>query len=194
MAAPGIKAAQLWRSVARPLLEASPRDRLKWLCLTVFFGLLAVGLEVGFYNHYRIAWDRQVLKCLDYHFLLVDLKNQKIVRGGIYTYRSAQAAPVIKDGTLVAKYVRGVPGDVIEIRSTGPNFVMAEVYINGELVATGMPHLRGMTKKQASKFFGVRALAEDEFWMMGTKPLSFDSRYWGPIHRSQIVARAYGLF
>lgn len=68
------------------------------------------------------------------------------------------------------------------------------VWINGTKVATGMPHLRGMTDEQRKKFYGSRVLKDDEYWMMGTKYLSFDSRYWGPIKKDQIVARAYVIF
>ena len=169
------------------------QERKRWLFLTVICSAAAVGAEVWFYDNYRIAWDRQILRCLDARFLLVDLKSKPkhvnaIERNKIYAYTSAQSAPIIKDGTLVGKYLRGMPGDTVEIRSDDT------VWINGRKLAEGMPHLRGMTPKERQKFYGVRVLKEDEYWMMGTKYLSFDSRYWGPIHRSQIVGRAYVIF
>ena len=51
-----------------------------------------------------------------------------------------------------------------------------------------------MTEQQKKKFYGSRVLKDGEYWMMGTKYLSFDSRYWGPIKEDQIVARAYVIF
>lgn len=161
---------------------------MKRIVLTAVVASAVVGAEVWFGTHYRIAWDRQVLKCLDTHLLLMKLDDKDLVRDRIYTYRSVQAAPVIEEGTLMGKVLRGMPGDVVEVRAD------EKVLINGKVVAEGMPHLAGMTKEQRAKFFGKRVLKEDEYWMMGTKPLSFDSRYWGPIHADQVVARAYPLF
>ena len=65
---------------AAPLLEATPKQRIRWLLCTLVFSMLAVGAEVWFYDNYRIAWDRQILRCLDARFLLVDLKDQEIER------------------------------------------------------------------------------------------------------------------
>ncbi|WP_443743381.1 S26 family signal peptidase [Sutterella sp.] len=163
-------------------------ERLRWLFLSLVCSACAVCAEVYFYHHYRIAWDRQVLRCIDARFLLVDLKDKAVVRDRLYAYKSEQAAPIIKNGTLVGKYLRGMPGDTVEVRHDDT------VWINGRKIAEGMPHLRGMSEAQRTKFYGSRVLGEDEYWMMGTKYLSFDSRYWGPIHRSQIVARSYALF
>lgn len=178
-----------WQDLTAPLRNATPGQIRRWFCLTCICSLAAVASEVWFYNHYRIAWDRQILKCLDTQFLLVDLKDKTIRRNKIYAYTSAQAAPVIDDGKLVGKYLRGLPGDTVEVRQ-----VDNTIRINGQVVARGMPHLRGMSEDQTRKFYGTRVLGEDEYWMMGTKYLSFDSRYWGPIKSKQLVGRAYELF
>ena len=182
------KVSHLCRKWASPLLNATPKQRLRWLAWTVVFSTLAVGAEVWFYNNYRIAWDRQILRCIDARFLLVDLKDQKVERDNLYAYTSQQSAPIIPDGSLVGKFIRGIPGDKVEVREDDT------VWINGKKLAAGMPHLRGMNPTQKKKFYGSRILKEDEYWMMGTKYLSFDSRYWGPIHKDQIVARAYVIF
>lgn len=176
------------QKLADPFLKATPKQRLRWLVITALLAGAAVTAEVWVYQNYRIAWDRQVLKCLDAHLLLVSLNDKTIERDGIYTYLSEQAEPVIKNGTQMGKILRGLPGDTVEIRPD------ETVLINGKVVSEGMPHLVGMTDAQRSKFFGRRVLKDDEYWVMGTARLSFDSRYWGPIHKHQFVGRAYALF
>lgn len=171
-----------------PLTKASLRDLFHWAVYTVAYSALIVSALVWVHDNYRIAWDRQRIRCLEARFFLVDLKNTEIERDKIYSYISKQAAPVIANGELVAKYVRGLPGDTVEVRADNG------IYVNGQKVAQGMPHLRGMTETQAQKFYGTRILKENEYWMLGTQYLSFDSRYWGPINKDQIVARAYALF
>ena len=56
------KAREVLSRIAGPLLKASPRERLKWLLLTVLFSAAAVSAEVAFYKNFRFAWDRQTLK------------------------------------------------------------------------------------------------------------------------------------
>lgn len=186
MLVPKLKA--LWRRTAAPLIEASPKKRMKWLLLTAVFSAAAVGAECWFYDNYRIAWDRQILRCIGPRFLLIDLNDKALQRDALYAYESRQAAPLIQNGATVGKYLRVLPGDLVEVRRDNT------VWINGEKVAEGMPHLAGLTESQAAKFYGSRRLRDDEYWMMGTKFISFDSRYWGPIHKDQIIARAYALF
>lgn len=178
----------VWQRLAAPLLSASPKQRLRWCAAVLLCGAAVGAAALWFGDNYRIAWDRQVLKCMDSSFLLVDLKDKELKPGNAYAFIAERTAPVIKEGTVVGKYLRAMPGDTVEIRPDNT------VWINGIKAAEGMPHLRGMTPEQASKFYGRRTLREDEYWMMGTKYLSFDSRYWGPVHSSQIIGRSYELF
>ena len=60
--------------------------------------------------------------------------------------------------------------------------------------ARGLPHLKALDDEAVKRYVGRRVLQADEFWMLGTMPMSFDSRYWGPINGSQIVGRAHVLF
>ena len=182
------KAREILSRIAGPLLKASPRERLKWLLLTVLFSAAAVSAEVAFYNNFRFAWDRQTLKCLDANVLLVSLKDKTPKRGAVFAYTSRQAAPVVPEGMLMGKILTGLPGDTVEVRRDNG------VYVNDVKVAQGMPHLRGLKPSETDRFYGKRTLKADEYWMTGTKPLSFDSRYWGPIKGDQIYGRAYALF
>ena len=178
----------LFRRWAAPLIEATPKKRLSWLLLTTVFGAAIAGGACWFGESYRIAWDRQLLRCIGPRFLLIDLKDKTIERDALYAYESRQAAPLIQNGVTVGKYLRGLPGDLVEVRRDNT------IWVNGRKVAEGMPHLAGLTDEQTAKFYGSRRLKDDEYWVMGTKFISFDSRYWGPIHKDQIIARAYALF
>lgn len=176
------------RSFAQPFLTATPLERLRWAGTVTACAAIALTSFAWFYSNFSIAWDRQKIRCLDVRFLLVDKHDKKPVRDGIFVYVSRQAAPIIKNGTVVGKYLRGMPGDVVEIRPD------ESILINNVEVAKGMPHLYGINAQDRNKFFGRRVLGENEYWVMGTERMSFDSRYWGPIHREQILGRAYALF
>ena len=176
------------RRLAHPLLTSSEHDRLRWAGCVAAGAAIVVSSFAWFYSNFSIAWDRQTMRCLDVRFLLVDKRDQRPERDAIVTYISRQAAPIIKNGTVVGKYLRGMPGDTVEIRPD------ETILINGVEVAKGMPHLAGIAQADKAKFFGRRVLSNNEYWVMGTEPMSFDSRYWGPIHREQILGKAYALF
>lgn len=173
---------------ARPLLTSTKNDRLRWAGCVLACAAMAISSFAWFYSNFAIAWDRQTLRCMDVRFLLVDKRDKTPERDAIVTYVSRNASPIIKDGTVVGKYLRGMPGDVVEIRPD------ESILINGVQVAKGLPHLFGISEEAKAKFFGRRVLGDNEYWVMGTTRMSFDSRYWGPIHRDQILGRAYALF
>lgn len=178
-----------FRQFCAPLSQASKKECFQWAIKTLLGGIVVVSLGAYLQSHYRIGWDRQVFRCLDARFYLVDLKDRALERNGLYVFHTASAEPVLTRDMSLAKYVRGMPGDTVEVRESDE-----AVLINGEVVAKGLPHLNEIPIEKRKTFFGKRVLKPDEYWVMGTKPLSFDSRYWGVIHEADFEARAYELF
>lgn len=176
------------KRLAHPLLTSNHESRLRWAGCVAAGAAIVVSSFAWFHSNFAIAWDRQVMRCLDVRFLLVDKRDRRPQRDAILTYVSRQASHIIKDGTVVGKYLRGMPGDRVEIRPD------ETILINGKEVAKGMPHLFSISEADKARFFGSRVLGANEYWVMGTEPMSFDSRYWGPIHREQILGRAYAIF
>ncbi len=116
------------------------------------------------------------------------------------------------DGLRLVKRVIGLPGDTVELRGN-------ELILNGQPVAYqpiaeellrdlapadrasrvfASEHLPGQTHAVAGtpSLPGMRDLApvrvpEGKYFMLGdNRDDSFDSRYWGPVARNQIVGRA----
>jgi conjugal transfer pilin signal peptidase TrbI len=86
---------------------------------------------------------------------------------------------------VVVKKVRGAAGDVI--RQAGRKFYLNEQYICAakEYTLKGDPI-------DATPFQGK--LAKEEIFVLGEKKDSYDSRYFGPVNREQLIGVAYGLF
>lgn len=177
------------RCVLTEFREVPLRDRLIWAAKTA--GAVAVLCLIGwqFGQRYEIRYDPQVMSCIDAEILLVDTKDRSPRVGEVFAYRSKNAMPVYADGTHMAKYIAAGPGDRVEITDD------LRILVNGKQWAQGFPHLKGMSIKEIrSKFCGARTLGEDEYWMLGTSPKSFDSRYWGSISSTQLLGRAYTIF
>jgi signal peptidase I len=116
------------------------------------------------------------------------------------------------DGKRLVKRVVGLPGDTIELRDN-------TLIINGSLVACqpiaeallrdlapseragrvfaseqlpGQTHaVAGYPAAPAMRTFAPISIPAGQYFMMGdNRDDSFDSRYWGPVERNQIIGRA----
>ena len=149
--------------------------------------LVLLGMFIG--ARYRIVGDPQTIRCIPgYTVYLVDLQDRELVRGKLYMFRSKNLAPIYAEGTKMLKYLRGMPGDFIEVRSND------QVFINGVASEAGLSLAEEKLGRPASSFHGKATLGADDYWFLGTSPLSFDSRYWGAVKRESIVGRAYPIF
>ncbi|MGC0623627.1 S26 family signal peptidase [Escherichia coli] len=78
--------------------------------------------------------------------------------------------PFYKDGTRMVKILTGIPGDKVVINDKW------KITVNGDVVGEGL-QLAGKLHLPESHFYGKATLKENNYWFMGKKPFSFDSRY-----------------
>ena len=117
-----------------------------------------------------------------------------------------------KDGTRLVKRVIGLPGDTVELRNeqlvingqpvdyAAPDPDMA-AQVSGperergifatEKLSTGSHAVMAINGVPAMRTFPPIQVPTDHYFMMGdNRDNSFDSRYFGPVARDQIVGRA----
>jgi signal peptidase I len=116
-----------------------------------------------------------------------------------------------QDGARLIKRVIGVPGDTIEMRNevlvindmpmryqvVDADAIKDEVYEDAQPVLAiehgpDQPHqVMGLPSREAMRSFAAIKLQPGQYFMMGdSRDNSFDSRYFGPVDREQIVGRA----
>jgi len=155
--------------------------------------LASVGLFIllgggAFMSRYRIGIDSQIDRCIpNYSVYLIDLKNQNIEKDKIYAFKANGLQPLFKDGTWMVKYLRAIPGDVVEVDP------QMDVKVNDRTLASGLPLIMKIGGTEKS-FVGKKKLMDDQYWVMGSSYTSFDSRYWETIKQEQIIGRAYPIF
>ena len=155
--------------------------RLLLLCLLVGTPLAYLG------TRYRIGIDGQAERCLpDTSVYLIDRWDRAPLKDGLYAFTAQGLAPWYADGTRMLKRMTGLPGEVVEVSDRG--IWMQEHQIGqGLLLAERMGQL-------PEAFHRQQLLGEGEYWFSGDAPTSFDSRYWGPVSRGQLVGRAWPLW
>lgn len=142
--------------------------------------LLAAAAVLWFQSRFMIGIDSQMVRCLpDHEFFLVDKEKLTIARDQIVAYKAVGLTPFFQDGTMMAKVIRGVPGDVLTITQEG-------VFINQVEISTGFPLLNRLP-------YGIEDLVKDEiippgkYFLAAPASESFDSRYWGYVDESQFI-------
>jgi signal peptidase I len=113
--------------------------------------------------------------------LLVDkvtLRTREIERGDIIVFRRPKNFTDTKIKDLI-KRVIALPGETVEGRD-------GKVFIDGKALAE--PYLPKNLK--TVPFPPIRVPVDNYFMMGDNRPESFDSRYWGPIEREDVVGRA----
>ncbi|WP_405367193.1 signal peptidase I [Ruminobacter sp.] len=176
------------------------RINVKWAGLAALS--LAIGLSVFSYieDHYNVSFwghigadkERQTSCIKDLHYMYIttkikDYSKHDFQRGGLYTFRS-QEGVLFPKGTLFVKYLKGLPGDKLEITEN------REIKINDVVVASGFPifERKGITVPE--KFFFKEIIPEKKYFFLGDTEHSYDSRYWGYVDEENIVGIAHGFF
>lgn len=148
---------------------------------------LVVALGAAFFSRFHIAMDIYDPQCLpDTRIYLIDRWNKTVERDGLYLFRSRGLEPIWADGQGIIKIARGLTGDTVEVRAD------ETVHINGHFIAFGLGEADqvGYAKDHFIKTGNIAS----GYWMLGTSPRSFDSRYWGSVQDDQIIGRAYPVF
>ncbi|EGV20605.1 signal peptidase I [Thiocapsa marina] len=170
-------------------IAASPAARL---ARTIRHGLPALLVVLAsmlyFGTRFRIAIDDQVDKCLPpYTVFLVDRHDSAIARDGLYAFPAGERmAPFFPMQMQVIKRVVGLPGETVSVTEQTTR-------VDGRTVGEGLD-LAGTLGTPAATFVREVVVPADALWIMGATRDSFDSRYWGPLPRHQIIGRAYAVF
>lgn len=152
------------------LIHAPKRELIKAGAVVAIFA----GLSGYFSAQYGVFLDLAETRCMPEYLYLGYPKAEVLQRGDIVSF-------VVTDKTLLglfvgqrlAKIIAGVPGDHVVSTEDG-------VYINGKLIAQRTElTLTKMKNKRIAPVNMDRQLQAGELFVVGTLPMSFDSRYWG---------------
>lgn len=115
-------------------------------------------------------------------------------RVGQYAFARLPAAPAalaaqrgyLPANILLLKPIAAAHGDVVCVRN-------GRAFINGQIVARLLTH--DASGRLLQPWPGCRALDADEVFLLGhSNPASFDGRYFGPIHYSDLRGVATALW
>jgi conjugal transfer pilin signal peptidase TrbI len=172
-----------------------PKKKKPW---TIFFtqGFLIILIMLyvwhEFKEHYTIAINSQ--KCLPYKMFLIDKDNKKIPQDGFVAFKTDnRMLPFFPVGSMFVKKMIGTSGDKVIIT---PDCKATIINQKGETLWWDYlnDHVLKKIHKSCSDLATTKIIPEGQYFVVGTSPRSFDSRYWGFLKQKQIVGRAFALF
>lgn len=155
--------------------------------IIVMIILAVVCMYVG--ARYRIGHDQQLtLSIPGDRVYVIDLWNHSPERGGRFAFRSEGLEPVFDDGTIMVKFMEGMPGDHVRIGAGD------QIIINDKPTSFFGLHQASTLGMSAESFRGEGTLGDGEYWFLAPHKLSIDSRYYGSVNEQRIVGRAYPIY
>lgn len=134
-----------------------------------------------------VGIDPQKERCLpNLHAALMIHRPPRTVHDGDLLFWKPQGALAGFKEQFILKEVAGVPGDRLTIAG-------GKVMINGKVVVEGFPLARYYHKPSGS-FERDEVIPPGKLFVIGTHPLSNDSRYWGYLDAGRLSGFAYRIF
>lgn len=157
-------------------------DWLKYILIAVLIGLLLVVFVI---QRNSVIGTSMVPNLHQDDQLLVE-KVSKLFHGinyGDIITVSTRELPEHEEGPNIIKRVIGMPGDTIEIKTDG-------VYRNGGKIDESNYLPAGVVTQVRNQAFAKVTLTADQYYVLGdNRPISLDSRSFGPVTVESIIGK-----
>lgn len=162
-------------------VHAKARHRRFWLALAA--GTLVFGSAMTYaHQHYLLGFSPEAEQSVGAFWSLVTIAPHKIQVGGYAAFRTDARTKLYPPGTRFVKLIVGGPGDLVIVG-------VDETTVNGRRVA-GPLDSAARLKVEPSAFERTFILGAGDYFVVGTRPHSYDSRYWGVVHADQFIGPA----
>lgn len=159
--------------------------------LVAVFGVLLTVAAVFFGEklsaRWLLAWDNGELRCLPYWIFVIDRHDLEVEQGDLVSFRTFGLSAEIRPNAIFTKLVAGQPGDRVRIDDEG-------VFVNDSMLGPVFEDVSANLGREVVSFHAEYVLGEGEFFLVGTKPSSFDSRFYGPVPASKFIGQTYGVW
>lgn len=166
-------------------LKATHWEQSKGMLLLM---LMISAFFVYFCMRYTFAYNKSISDCLNTKFFLVDSWDKNVKRGDLAVFRMEKENRYFKKGLKWIKLVGAQGGDTVKV-------TYDDMTVNNDIrYKINLWYTLSKLKMDISEVTPELTLKPDELFMIGETQTSYDSRYWGPIQKQDIIGRAYAIF
>jgi conjugal transfer pilin signal peptidase TrbI len=184
----------------------------KHLAIILIIGLLTAGGIELIARHYTVMVSRKEHRCLPWTYFVLKKNEMPTERGDLISFKG-MGIPNFADGIRFVKMVAGLPGDVIKVeifteeerkshtRTIEKDGMMIEQRLQGRVILHrkdngGILSFDAVEKDTLGRDLPIvkeQIIQEGKFFVIGTVPRTYDSRYWGLVDDKQVTGEAYPL-
>lgn len=138
-------------------------------------------------ERYDFIRDGQAERCLTAQWFIVDTWDRDFTHGDIMVFNFHLDSGPMRVGDKVIKLVGGLPNEVVFYDRYGIE------------TDTGFAFNSNITKGLEAIDYEIDdtnsyPLGSSQYFLVGERPFSFDSRYWGAANKNQIIGKAYAIY
>ena len=163
-------------------VDESPKSFLMWILGVIVIVRI---LQVFVFQPFIVDGGSMTPTFTNNDMLIIDKVSYKVSnphRGDVVVFKFRQEGNSL-DGKYFLKRLIGLPGDTVTIDNTHTTITTKD--------GTVLHPTESFVKLPTLSQHLVTTLKDDEYFVMGdNRAGSYDSRYWGPIHKSQFSGRA----
>jgi conjugal transfer pilin signal peptidase TrbI len=184
----------------------------KHLIIIFAIGLLTAGVIEFVTGYYTLMVSRKEHRCLQWTYYILRKNEMPKQRGDLISFKG-EGIPNFADGVRFVKMVAGLPGDVIETeifsederekhtRIIEKDGMMIKQRLQGRVYLHRKDHGETLPFDAVEKdtlgrdlpLIEEQTIPERKFFVIGTVPRTYDSRYWGLVDENQVTGQAYPL-
>lgn len=133
--------------------------------------------------------------CLPGRLYLIDRQARGFRHGDVIVFRTdGRTSPPYQPGSRFLKKVRGLPGDRVVVTPAGKVHVLGRGYYFASALEPRVVELLVNRLKKDGDFTADYPVNPGCYFVMGTLPDSYDSRYWGLVCGGQVAGKAWALW
>jgi len=149
----------------------------------ILLAIIAHGIYL-FKQNYFLGFS--LTPSLPYNVFFVNKKDKEFIKNDLIVFAyPGQNIYAYKTGEKFVKIASCFPNDIL---ITNENL---EYYCNGKII--GKAYLYDSQGKRLSHFRFNGPIPKDKYFVTGTHPKSWDSKYWGFVSKDTIIGKAKGL-
>lgn len=139
-----------------------------------------------FTQRYTIAFNGAESDCLHARVFLIDKWDRDFTNDSIVAFRMQVDNGIHPIGTVWVKKVAAMPGQTVLVSHDA-------VTVDAKSYPLSTNYIYSKLNKNPDDLKQSWSLNNDEVFMIGETLTSFDSRFWGPINKSDVVGVAYAI-
>lgn len=161
------------------------------LSTLVVFSLTAL-VFMAFSSRFSISINRAASNCLNVSVVLVDEWETKAREGNLMAFEMPADHPLSDGQTLWLKQAVAGPGSTVTVH---PDKVIVNS-VDGSTTTykRSMQPVIEYFKLDVTTLVASYTMQENEWFMLGETPSSYDSRFWGPVKSNAFRGQGFGLF